>query len=111
MWRRKPVRFTVSLAGFRRSVPGWGRALRASVFSSEWVLSPRVAAWILAAALGLNLALALPRLGDPPLTYDESFTARVVEGPLGSLVQRVRINETAGPVYFLVMSLWATTPS
>lgn len=89
-------------------MPGWRSALRALVFSSEWVRNPRVAAWILAGALGLNLALALPRLGDPPLTYDESFTARVVEGPLGSLVQRVWIDETAGPVYFLLMSLWTS---
>ncbi len=65
-----------------------------------------MAPWILVAALGLNLALALPRLADPPLTYDESFTARVVEGPLGSLVQRVWVNETAGPVYFFAVSVW-----
>jgi hypothetical protein len=93
-------------------VSGWRRALRASgfssasFFSSDWVRDPRVAAWILVAALGLNVALALPRLADPPLTYDESFTARVVEGPLGSLVQRVRINETTGPVYFFAVSVW-----
>lgn len=65
-----------------------------------------MAAWILAAALGLNLALALPRSADPPFTYDESFTARVVEGPMESLVQRVWLNETAGPVYFFAVSVW-----
>lgn len=80
---------------------------RRMLSSSAWARDQRLAAIGLGVALLLNLALALPRLGDAPFNFNESATAVVLDGPFSSLLERVRDTHPTGPVYFYLLFPWA----
>ncbi|UCE86008.1 MAG: hypothetical protein JSU66_17055 [Deltaproteobacteria bacterium] len=75
--------------------------------SSAWAGDRRIALGALGVAVAINLALALPRLGDAPFGFNEAATALVVDGPLSSLHSRAFDAETNGPAYFYVLYPWA----